>query len=198
MYFLRKYSGFEFFLYKRIDEVQSPLCTLFKTRCQACVAESAFLVTLDKALIIPALQVRAIVCLAMGLTEYQRPWTCCFSLSMNWIILILMTLAKSIFANQKYATSLQPLYLCSSLYMYMLSLEFIHNNSYINSFSFADANDSKTVWFDFTSDNSILYIGLVKRERGSMEIKQLTQIKAYTCPFPGKDVEGKPEDFQCL
>lgn len=31
-----------------IDEVQAPLGTLFKTRYQACVAESAFLVTSDK------------------------------------------------------------------------------------------------------------------------------------------------------
>lgn len=36
-----------------------------------------------------------------------------------------------------------------------------------------------------------------------MEIKQLTQIKAYMCPFAGKGKEGntnpeKPEDSQCL
>lgn len=36
-----------------------------------------------------------------------------------------------------------------------------------------------------------------------MEIKQLTQMKAYMCPFAGKDIGGninleKSEDSQCL
>lgn len=56
---------------------------------------------------------------------------------------------------------------------------------------------------EFSVSVSILFIGLVKRQRGSMEIKQLKQIKAHMCLFAGKETEGntspeKSEDSRCL
>lgn len=50
---------------------------------------------------------------------------------------------------------------------------------------------------------SMLFIGLVKGQRVSVEIEHLKQIKAYMCLFAGKDTEGntnpeKSADSWCL
>lgn len=49
MEFTSKCSGFDFSIHTVTDEVQSPLCNLSETRYQACAAQTAFLVSLDKA-----------------------------------------------------------------------------------------------------------------------------------------------------
>lgn len=50
MELISKCSGFEFSIYTLTDEVQSPLCALSRSRYEACAAETASLVSLDKGL----------------------------------------------------------------------------------------------------------------------------------------------------